>query len=221
VDVGNQIWNTFIIDTSSKSSWILNYFKDSESNLVWPDLCSISLVATAIANPPELNFGWGVLYAALQILHYDLIDMHKLTLNIQEVIAFTKWLSDKQILRNVLSLKSVLYSHIWTLGTNASLAPNYLIHRRLTALIRRKILYSAVVVVSEPLSMHVVPPAIRAVVVPAGVTDMLGLPNPPRSWTGTVSPSLPDFTIAPCVDSLLCYRSITRPKSILQDSPKI
>jgi hypothetical protein len=107
--------------------------------------------------------------------------MHKLTLNIQEVIAFTKWLSDKQILRNVLSLKSVLYSHIWTLGTNASLAPNYLIHRRLTALIRRKILYSAVVVVSEPLSMHVVPPAIRAVVVPAGVTDMLGLPNPPRS----------------------------------------
>jgi hypothetical protein len=30
-----------------------------------------------------------------------------------------------------------------------------------------------------------------------------------------MSPSLPGFTIAPCVDSLLCYRSI------LQDSPKI
>jgi hypothetical protein len=30
--------------------------------------------------------------------------------------------------------------------------------------------------------------------------------NPPRSWTGTVSSSLPGFTIAPCVDSLLCYR---------------
>jgi hypothetical protein len=29
-------------------------------------------------------------------LHYDLIDMHKLTLKIQEVIAFTRWLSDKQ-----------------------------------------------------------------------------------------------------------------------------
>jgi hypothetical protein len=35
---------------------------------------------------------------------------------------------------------------------------------------------------------------------------MLGLRNPPRSWTGTVGPSLPGFTIAPCVDSLLCYR---------------
>jgi hypothetical protein len=33
----------FIIDTSSKSSLILNYFKDSES-------CSISLVAKDIAN---------------------------------------------------------------------------------------------------------------------------------------------------------------------------
>jgi hypothetical protein len=35
---------------------------------------------------------------------------------------------------------------------------------------------------------------------------MLALHNPPRSWTGTVGPFLPGFTIAPCVDSLLCYR---------------
>jgi hypothetical protein len=63
-------------------------------------MCSISLVATAIANPPELNIGQGVLHGALQTFHYDLIDMHKLTPNIQEIIAFTKWLSDKQILRN-------------------------------------------------------------------------------------------------------------------------
>jgi hypothetical protein len=35
---------------------------------------------------------------------------------------------------------------------------------------------------------------------------MFGLRNPPCSWTDTVSPSLPGFTIAPCVDSLLCYR---------------
>jgi hypothetical protein len=66
-------------------------------------LCSISLVATAIANPPELNFGRGVLHGALQTLYYDIIDMHKVTPNIQEVIAFTNWLIDKQILRNVLS----------------------------------------------------------------------------------------------------------------------
>jgi hypothetical protein len=69
--------------------------------------------------------------------------------------------------------------------------------------------------------MHVVPSAIRIVVVPIGMTVMLGLHNPPRSWTGMVGPSLLGFTIAPCVDSLLCYRLIRLPKSILQDSPKI
>jgi hypothetical protein len=91
----------------------------------------------------------------------------------------------------------------------------------LIALIRQKILDSAVDVVSEAFFMHVVPPAIQTVVVPTGVTIMLGLHNPPRRWTSTVGPSLPNFTIASCVDSLLCYRSIRRPKSILQDSPKI
>jgi hypothetical protein len=53
-------------------------------------LWSIKLFATSIANPPELNFGRGVLHGALQILHYDLIDMHKLTPNIQEVMSFSK-----------------------------------------------------------------------------------------------------------------------------------
>jgi hypothetical protein len=69
--------------------------------------------------------------------------------------------------------------------------------------------------------MHVAPLAIWIVVVPAGVTVLLGLHNPPRSRTGTVGPSLAGFTIAPCVDSLLCYRLIRWPKSILQDSSKI
>jgi hypothetical protein len=54
-----------------------------------------------------------------------------------------------------------------------------------------------------------------------GVTVLLGLHNSPRSWTGTVGPSLPGFTITPCVDYLLCYRPTRRPKSILQDSPKV
>jgi hypothetical protein len=58
-------------------------------------------------------------------------------------------------------------------------------------------------------------------VVPAGVTVLLGLCNPPRSLIGTVGPSLLGFTIAPCVDSLLSYRLIRRPKSILQESLKI
>jgi hypothetical protein len=69
--------------------------------------------------------------------------------------------------------------------------------------------------------MHVVPPAIRIIVVPAGVTVLLGLCNPPHGWTSTVGPSLPGLTIAPFVDSLLCYRLIRQPKSILRDSPKI
>jgi hypothetical protein len=86
---------------------------------------------------------------------------------------------------------------------------------------QRKVLDTAIDELLRSLSMHAAPPAIRTVVVPAGVTVMLGLSNPPHSWTGTVGPSLPDFTIAPCMDFLLCYRSIRRPKSILQDSPKV
>jgi hypothetical protein len=62
--------------------------------------------------------------------------------------------------------------------------------------------------------MHVALPVIWIVVVPTGVTVLLGLRNPPHSWTGTMGPSLPGFTIAPCVDSLLCYRLIRQPKSI-------
>jgi hypothetical protein len=82
----------------------------------------------------------------------------------------------------------------------------YLIPRRLMTLIRRKIVDSAVDEVLETLSMHVEPSAIRIFVVPAVVTVLLELHNPPHSWTGVVGPSLPGFTIAPCVDSWLCYR---------------
>jgi hypothetical protein len=98
---------------------------------------------------------------------------------------------------------------------------HYLIPQRLTTLIRQKILDSTVDEVSEALSMHVVPLAIRIVVLPVGVTVLLGLRNPPRSWTSMVGPSLPGFTIAPCVDFMLCYRLTRRPNSILKNSPKI
>jgi hypothetical protein len=82
-------------------------------------------------------------------------------------------------------------------------------------LIRRKILDSTVDEVSEALSMHVAPLAIQIVVVPTGVTVLLGLCNPPHSWTDTVGPSLLGLTITSCVDSLLWYRLIRQPKSIL------
>jgi hypothetical protein len=57
----------------------------------------------------------------------------------------------------------------------------YLIPRRLIALIWWKFLDSAVGVVSEALSIHVAPPAIRIIVVPEGVIVLLGLYNPSRS----------------------------------------
>jgi hypothetical protein len=69
--------------------------------------------------------------------------------------------------------------------------------------------------------MHVALLPIRIVVVPARVIVLLGIHNPPRSWTGTVGPSLPGFNIAPCMDSLLCYGLTRWPKSIIQDNPKI
>jgi hypothetical protein len=98
---------------------------------------------------------------------------------------------------------SYIRSYVWWsieyIGTQCG--NYYLIPGRLTALIRQKILDNAIEDVSEALSMHVVPPAIRIVVVPTEVTALLGLCNPPRSWTGTVGPSLPGLTIAPCVDS--------------------
>jgi hypothetical protein len=77
-------------------------------------LCSISLVATAIANSPEFNCGQGVLHGALQTLDYDIIDMHNLTPKIQEVIAFTKWLTDKQIQQK---------RAVWNLGYIAIFEP--------------------------------------------------------------------------------------------------
>jgi hypothetical protein len=49
--------------------------------------------------------------------------------------------------------------------------------------------------------MHMAPPAIRIILVPVGVTVLLGLRNPPHSWIGMVDPSLPGFIIAHCVDS--------------------
>jgi hypothetical protein len=56
--------------------------------------------------------------------------------------------------------------------------------------------------------MHMAPPIIWIIVVPIGVTVLLGLRNPPRSWIGMVGLCLPGFTIIPCVDSLLRYRLI-------------
>jgi hypothetical protein len=73
------------------------------------ELWSISLVSTAIETSPELHFGQGVVHGALWTLHYDHVDMHKLTPIIEEVIALTKWLTDKQ------SSAKLAKSEIWVM----------------------------------------------------------------------------------------------------------
>jgi hypothetical protein len=52
--------------------------------------------------------------------------MHELTPTIEEVIAFTKWLIDKQFSAKLASLKSGLCSHLWTLETLVSQAPKFM-----------------------------------------------------------------------------------------------
>jgi hypothetical protein len=85
---------------------------------------------------------------------------------------------------------SYIRSHVWGSieysGTRCG--DYYLISWRLATLIRWKILDSVVAEVSEALSMHVTPLAIQIVVVPTGVTVLLGLHNPPHSWNGMVGP---------------------------------
>jgi hypothetical protein len=71
---------------------------------------------------------------------------------------------------------SCVYGSIKYSGTQCG--DYYLIPRRLTALIRRKILDSAVDEVSEAFSMHMAPLTIWIVVVPARVRVVLGLRNP-------------------------------------------
>jgi hypothetical protein len=109
-------------------------------------LRSIKLFATAIATPPEINFGRGVLHGDLQTLHYHQDDMHMLTSKVPEVIAFPNWLSVKQNMQKLLSLESVLYSHIWTLETNTSNAQEFLkICRLVEQAIRNNLSFESVV----------------------------------------------------------------------------
>jgi hypothetical protein len=51
-----------------------------------------------------------------------------------------------------------------------------------------KVLDIAIDKVSGASSMHTVPRPYKLIVVPAGVTVLLGIHKPPRSWTGTVTP---------------------------------
>jgi hypothetical protein len=55
-----------------------------------------------------------------------MVYMHKLTPNIQKVMAFLNWLSVKQNLQKLLSLEAVLYSSFGTLEKITSIALNFM-----------------------------------------------------------------------------------------------
>ncbi len=76
-----------MLATSSKFPRILNNSKDSRKtdlNELWSD----RLIEILIANPSKLHFGQEVLHCDLQLLDYDLGDMHTLTPQIKEDMKF-------------------------------------------------------------------------------------------------------------------------------------
>ena len=95
MEVGNLIWNTFPnwhFPQFSTDFELFQKFRVKNSLIkLWPN----SLVATAIDSSPELHFGQGVLHGVLWTLHYYHVDMHKEIPKIEEVIALTMWLTDK------------------------------------------------------------------------------------------------------------------------------
>jgi hypothetical protein len=97
VKLGNPIWSNFCYCNFFQLSTDFEIFNRFRVKSSLTELWSISLVATAIETSPELHRGQGVLHGALSTLHYDHVDIRNLTPTIEEVIAFIKWLSDKQI----------------------------------------------------------------------------------------------------------------------------
>jgi hypothetical protein len=75
-------------------------------------------MASRIANPPELLFGQEVIHGDIKCLHYHHLDVHQISLKIQEDVEFLRCLSVTQNLQKISSLESVLYSSVWTLETN-------------------------------------------------------------------------------------------------------
>jgi hypothetical protein len=58
-------------------------------------MCSYRLIATPIANSPELHFGQEVLHGDLKCLYYRMVDMLKLSPKIQGVMEFQRRLNVK------------------------------------------------------------------------------------------------------------------------------
>jgi hypothetical protein len=84
-------------------------------NELWSD----RLIEILIANPLKIHFGQEVLHCDLQGLDYDLDDMHILYPNIKEDMEFTNVvIVNKKLEENFPSLRTDLYSSVWTIETN-------------------------------------------------------------------------------------------------------
>jgi hypothetical protein len=59
-----------------------------------------------------------VFHGDLQCLNYDLVDIDKLSPQIDEAMEFPKMLNVKQILEKISRLETKVYSSVWTLETN-------------------------------------------------------------------------------------------------------
>jgi hypothetical protein len=88
MEVGNLMWNTFCYLNFFQISMDFELIQIFRFKFELPDICSLWLIGTPIANPPEINFGYEVLHGDLQSLNYDLIYMNKLTPKIEEVMEF-------------------------------------------------------------------------------------------------------------------------------------
>jgi hypothetical protein len=64
-------------------------------------LCPHRLIATSIANPPNLYFGHEVLHGDLQCLHYELVDICRLSPQTDEVMEFPRTLNVEQIVEKI------------------------------------------------------------------------------------------------------------------------
>jgi hypothetical protein len=98
VEVGNPIWTTFFYYNFFQISMDFELFKRFRVKAGLTEMCSHRLIATPIANPPE--------HGNLRCLYYDLVDMHKLSHRIQEVMEFQRWLNVKLNWKNFEVLNS-------------------------------------------------------------------------------------------------------------------
>jgi hypothetical protein len=90
LEIEEIIWNNFLYWNFFQISTDVELFKWFWVKFELTEICSNRLVATTIANPPELKFVQEVLHRDLQTLHYDLVDMHKITPKIEEVMEFER-----------------------------------------------------------------------------------------------------------------------------------